>query len=286
MGLKDLRFLYFVVLLYSNLLTNESAAASIPAGGIVADGKAKEQLVSDKAQEIVGGIELKRNGSNNHGAELNFEKSPDKSLSNEPAMEEFSASRSLFIEQDVANRAQDPDLRAMDYFQSKMGMPASKYSYADEKLAFKNLLEQVRFGLGEGVYSKLIWTYYDLKDLDDRIYSSLAGYDLSGAGFLGKLPKFVGVNDQINALIILGYGAPVNGKAGGVESGNNKSSGSKVVLDFSSQNIPVNDDSQSEKARLFFKYFTIKNILYSLLSVLGFGMVWRIFRFFMKQDLS
>jgi len=276
-----LRSIYFIVFIGSVFFLNDAIAVTIPAGGLVVNDKAEEtidirQVASDKAQEFVGDAER----SKNHAAALLIEKTPDKNLANRASTENFSVSPTPVIRQEFANKM--PVTKAVDYPQAEFGMPASEYAYTDEKVAYKNLLEQVRFGLGEGVYSKLIWTYYDLKDLDDRIYSSLTGFDLSGAGFLGKLPAFVGVNDQINALIVLGHG----NRVAGLENGDNKSPGGKVVLDFSAQNLVGDNDAKSEEVRLFFKYFSIKNIVYVLLSVLGFGLLRRIFKFFVKQDLS
>jgi hypothetical protein len=165
-----------------------------------------------------------------------------------------------------------------------------EYNFQDDFFSYKNMLYEVQIGLGDDIYNKLVWTYYDIKDIDDLIYSRMAEYDFNGSDFVGKFRQFVGLDSQMSAMIVLGGRSYDTANMSQPESFLNKighkDGGGKVVLDFSYENIPHTDAIETSRIYAMFKYFTIKNCIYFLLSVMGVGMLRRVFRFFIRQDLS
>ena len=198
----------------------------------------------------------------------------------------FSVSQPLYAEQRYMDRASISKFGEIgssheleNPFNSKSGSTGDFYLY-------KNLIEDVRVTLSEEVFSKMVWTYFDLKDLDDKVYSTISEYDLKVQSVFGKMQQLIGIDNQINALIIFGANADSGSRNNPSGSANPRGDGDKATLDFSEIGALNAEGQEIGKTGVVFKHFTIKNIAYFLLGVLSVGMVWRGFRFILKQDLS
>lgn len=273
----------------------DTVAVGVPAESVLynskaKDGKEKVQAAQDGIEDVIGPLDIKKDIANIHEHEIGAEYVSVKVSPSESTVEIYSVSRPIFRQQENINKPTNFSFDARDFSHANAAEVIETYSYSGDVFSYKNLLDEVRTGLGEGVYRKLVWTYYDLKGLDDRIYTSMVGYDLSSSNLLGKFQQFIGVDEHVNAMIVFNSSVGISGKPVGVGNGenqdSNKSSSSKVVLDFSQRNFARKEEIDTGRLQYILKHLTIKNIIYSLLSLLGVGMIWRMFRFFIKQDLS
>jgi hypothetical protein len=284
-----------IMMFFLNILPTDSVAMGIQAessfySSKAKDDKEKSRIDLDDTKDSLIDIDAKKDVTKVSGHELGVESSRANDPSIEAAVETSSISRLIFREQVNINRLAHPTFGVQEFSDVGSAEGVETYSYSDHVFSYKNLLEEVQTGLGEGVYGKLVWTYYDLKDLDDRIYASMVGYDLSAIKLLGKLEQFIGVDSQVNAMIVFGSGGGIMGKSIGVGNGENqdanKSSNSKVILDFSQRSVAEKNEVDTGRFQFILKHLTIKSFIYSLLILMGVGMAWRMFRFFIKQDLS
>lgn len=204
------------------------------------------------------------------------------------AASEFPTSQAMISEQQAGNWGFNSNSPVVHL--GNEGISGDKQNYKNPGFSYKNIVEDVRVGLGEDVYGKLTWMYYDIKELDAWIYENVMSYESGESNLMGEFWQFIGVDAQVNAMIIFGGGQAFAGDAAGFQHGVSQRRGSeshsKVVLNLSSQN-PVNIDVvENGYFKFVMKYLTIKNVIYFLLSILGAGLIFRIFRFFVKQDLS
>jgi len=202
------------------------------------------------------------------------------------AASEFPMSQAMISEQQFGNWGFN--LNSPVVYMENKSIGDDKRNDINPVFSYKNIVEDVRVGLGEDVYGKLTWIYYDIKEFDALIYSNLMIYDSKVNNLAGEFWRFIGVDAQVNAMIIFGDGQTLAGEAAGFQNGVNKGRGgeshTKVVLDLSSQN-PVNIDVvENGYFKFVLKYLTIRNVIYFLLSILGAGLFFRVFRFFVKQD--
>ncbi|MBD9360705.1 hypothetical protein [Methylomonas fluvii] len=116
----------------------------------------------------------------------------------------------------------------------------------------------------------------------------MVGYDLSGSNLLGKLQQFIGVDENLNAMIVFKSSLGITGKPDGFGGSKNQdfNNSSKVILDFSQRNFARKEDVDIGRLQYILRYLTIRNIIYGLLGLMGGSMVWRIFRFVIEQDTS
>ncbi|WP_415878905.1 hypothetical protein [Methylomonas sp. TEB] len=275
---------------FTNVVAMGIQAELVVDGVNVKDDKEKTQTASDGVKDILSSVDLKKDIAKIHSHEIAVQNIRAKVSPDELAVDDSSISRPIFRQQENINKSAQFSFFVPGFSDADLVRERGGYNYSDDVFSSKKLLDELRDSLGEGIYSKLVWTYYDLKDLDSRIYASMVGYDLSGSNLLGKLQQFIGVNEHVNAMIVLGSSVGVAGQPVGVGNEKNQvannSSSSKVVLDFSQRGFFSKDEIDAGRFQIVLRYLTIKNIIYSLLSLMGVGMVWRMFRFFIKQDLN
>ncbi|WP_020485068.1 hypothetical protein [Methylomonas sp. MK1] len=252
------------------------------------DDKGKIQSTPDGVKDILSSVGIKKDIAKIHDHEIGVENIRGKVSPGEPAVDAYSISRPIFRQQEKINKTTQDSFFIRDFFDTNFVGGIENYNYSEDVFSSKKFLDEVRDSLGEGIYSKLVWTYYDLKDLDDRIYASMVGYDLSSSNFLGKLQQFIGVDENLNAMMVFKSSLGITGKPDGVGDSKNQESNtsSKVILDFSQHNFARKEEVDTGRLQYILKHLTIKNIIYSLLSLMGGGMLWRLFRFFIKQDLG
>ncbi|NOV28426.1 hypothetical protein [Methylomonas sp. ZR1] len=253
----------------------------------VKDDKEKTQTASDGVKDILSSVDLKKDIAKIHSHEIAVQNIRAKVSPDELAVDDSSISRPIFRQQENINKSAQFSFFVPDFSDADLVRGRGGYNYSDDVFSSKKLLDELRDSLGEGIYSKLVWTYYDLKDLDSRIYASMVGYDLSGSNLLGKLQQFIGVDENLNAMIVFKSTIGITPKPEGAGDRINQDSGrnSKVILDFSQRNFARKEEVDTGRLQYILKYLTIKNFVYSLLALMGFGSVWRMFRFFVKQDL-
>jgi hypothetical protein len=285
----------FILMVFLSIFFTDSVAMGLLAEPVLDNSKAKDdkerlQAAPEGIKDVIGAVDIKRDMAKIHEHEISAENIRSNVSPSESTVGVPSVSRPIFHQQENINKSVQFSVGARDFSHANSAGGIENYSYSDDVLSYKNLLDEVRTGLGEGIYSKLVWTYYDLKDLDERIYASMVVYDLSSSNLLGKLQQFIGVDEHINAMIVFKSSVGISGKPIGVGNGENqdpnKSSSSKVVLDFSQRNFARKEEVDTGYIQYILKLLTIKNIIYSLLILMGIGMVWRMFRFFVKQDLN
>lgn len=285
----------FILMAFLSAFFTDSVAIGVLAESVLYNSKAKDdkekiQAAPEGIKDVIGSVDIKNDIAKIHEHEIGAENIRANVSPSESAVEVYSVSRPIFRQQENINKLAKFYFDARDFSHANTVEVIETYNYSDDVFSYKNLLDEVRAGLGEGIYSKLVWTYYDLKDLDDRIYASMVGYDLSSSNLLGKFQQFIGVDEHVNAMIVFKSSVGISGKPIGVGSGENqdgnKSSSSKVVLDFSQHSFARIEEVDTGRLQYILKHLTIKNIVYSLLSLMGVGMVWRLFRFFVKQNLS
>ncbi|CAD6881061.1 hypothetical protein [Methylomonas albis] len=280
---------------FLGILADESFAAEIQSVPIYdnseqKDEKKKHQLTKDIAKDSLDAVAIKKDINKILGQELNSENSMVNVAPHESIVEIPSISHAILREREYMNRPAQISMGAQEFFYAIPGVNTEKYDYSEDVFSYKNLLDEVLNGLSDEAYSKLVWTYYDLKDFDDSIYANMVSYDLRGTDILGRLQRFIGVDEQVSAMMVFGNSIGAMEGTNGVVSGHgrdsNKSANSKVVLDFSQRSFAKKEEIDISRFEYILKHLTIKNIIYSLLSLMGAGMVWRMFRFFIRQDLS
>ncbi|QPK61924.1 hypothetical protein IVG45_13755 [Methylomonas sp. LL1] len=150
---------------------------------------------------------------------------------------------------------------------------------------FDQLHDEARLMVGEEIYAKMVWTYSDIKELDNWIYSSMSQYDLLADQSQAGAKAVSGLNQQLTAeLVFLG----LKGSDGPVLAGK----GSTNVVNLESRrSMPgyaepmLVSDSESQNAFLFIlKYLTIANFLYLMVSVMAAVSLAKAFNFFIRQE--
>lgn len=259
-----------------NVIDSKDNAAEIPAGSF-------RELDSTKN----GGVE-KDSNSLIHNLEISHEAPLSSGFTRQSVITRFPTSQAMTSGQQVGNLGFSANFPGA-YLENEAAN-GNNLNDNNPGFSYKNLFEDVRTGLGEDVYGKLTWIYYDIKEFDALIYSNLMVYDSKISNLAGEFWKFIGVDAQVSAMIIFGDGQMFSGDAAGshhaINQGRGGESHNKVVLDLSAQN-PVNIDVvENGYFKFILKYLTIRNVVYVLLGILGAGLIMRVFKFFVKQDLS
>ena len=162
---------------------------------------------------------------------------------------------------------------------------------ATAKISYSGMLDSVRDAIGDSAYSKLLWTYYDIKEIDNLIYTKMAQYDFSHSVFSEGYRSINGLNQQFGASIMVSnvLGSPnENLLFQGEFNKGPAGAGGKAVLNIPEQSL---DNVQSDMVEnsyfaLILRFLTVKNLIYAMLAIFLGGLLIRVFRFFIKQDLS
>lgn len=147
--------------------------------------------------------------------------------------------------------------------------------------------EEIKENLGEDVYSKLVFTYGEIKGIDSWIYSAMAQYGFDDGFLFGKQKySIMGLDDQLNALVIFQRGKDkVDGNLSekeGKKTLKTEGMGEQLFLtegyhrDFQGEN--------EHKFAFILNYLSIKNLIYFLLLIVSIGVVIRSFKFLIRQE--
>ena len=159
------------------------------------------------------------------------------------------------------------------------------------KISYSGMLDSVRDTIGDSAYSKLLWTYYDIKEIDNLIYTKMAQYDFSHSVFSEGFRSINGLNQQFGASIMVSnrLGAPnENPMFQGEFNKTPSSAGGKTVLNIPEQSLEnvQSDVLENSYFALILRFLTVKNLIYAMLAAFLGGLLLRVVRFFIKQDLS
>jgi hypothetical protein len=157
--------------------------------------------------------------------------------------------------------------------------------------SFTQIREDLRELVGDEVYSKMIWAYQDLKVLDNSIYAELSQYEVMVQEWLVEVQEIFGLNDQLRAELILPETPDAEAsrlRVATIESFHEAAENnlaSRLKADRLNQDIAMAVDFENQ-SKLFqiFKYLTIKNFLYLLLSVVGVIYLGKFFKFLVRQQ--
>jgi hypothetical protein len=147
--------------------------------------------------------------------------------------------------------------------------------------------EGIRTELGEGVYEKAVWTYAEIKGVDNWINSTMAQYGFGEGSLLGKQKySIVGLDGLLNVMVILqqGDGASLVSKDDGNALWQTEGSGDKAFLIEGNQDRLAIARVQDSKFSIIFKYLTIINLIYSFLGMVFVVVVVGVFRFLVRQQ--
>lgn len=157
--------------------------------------------------------------------------------------------------------------------------------------SFTQIREDLRELVGDEVYNKMIWAYQDLKVLDNSIYAELSQYEVMVQEWLVEVQEIFGLNDQLRAELILPETPDAEAsrlRVATIESFHEAAENnlaSRLKADRLNQDIAMAVDFENQ-SKLFqiFKYLTIKNFLYLLLSVVGVIYLGKFFKFLVRQQ--
>lgn len=196
----------------------------------------------------------------------------------------------ISIESVFAGRMARPSAYQFGLAREKLiGTPP--YSEPSVEVFYEDVLDSVRDTIGAATYSKILWTYYDIKEIDNLIYAKMAQYDFSHSIFSDGYRGIDGLNHQFGASIMVSNasGAP-NRNSMFQDDLDKPSPGSsgKAVLNIPEQNFGnlEHEFVGNSYFGLILRIMTVKNIIYAMLAIFMSGLIWRVFRFFIKQDLS
>lgn len=145
--------------------------------------------------------------------------------------------------------------------------------------------DELRLMVGEEVYSKMAWTYLDLKRLDNWIYETTSQFALFSQQALFGNQAVVGLSDQLKAeLFFMGL---MGSDASRLQ---HMQMGSQVdVLQTqyeTEQAIKIAAADAEIEGRFFgiLKYLTILNFVYLILAVMALVYLAKLFSFLVKQQ--
>lgn len=145
--------------------------------------------------------------------------------------------------------------------------------------------DELRLMVGEEVYSKMAWTYLDLKRLDNWIYETTSQFALFSQQALSGNQAVVGLSNQIKAeLFFMGL---MGSDASRLQ---HMQMGSQVdVLQTqyeTEQAIKIAAANAEIEGRFYgiLKYLTIMNFVYLILAVMALVYLAKLFSFLVKQQ--
>lgn len=162
----------------------------------------------------------------------------------------------------------------------------SSYSY-DFSDKFK---EELRVGLGEETYAKIVLTYGEIQSIDDWINSTVAQYGFDDSfPFGGQKYSGMGLDEQTSMRVIL-QGNEIMGDRGLLSESSGKDSwmlkgDNKVVLagDYNNRGS-LDNYAQKQRFSIVLKYFTIVNFVYLFFFVMFVSLIVKGFKFLVRQQ--
>ncbi len=146
---------------------------------------------------------------------------------------------------------------------------------------FDQLHDEARWVLGEDTYSKIVWAYSDLQELDAWIYSTTSQYDFA------QSPTISGLDGRLHMGVVFGSNerASLLNQHGGASAVNMNNVSTNELL-ASYQQMTLLSSNQDEESKVFglIQYLTFKNLLYLLLLILSTIFLVSVFKFFVRQQ--
>jgi hypothetical protein len=160
---------------------------------------------------------------------------------------------------------------------------------ANQNQSYDEFLEEMhdelRLMVGEEVYSKMAWTYLDLKRLDNWIYETTSQFALFSQQALSGNQAVVGLSNQIKAeLFFMGL---MGSDASRLQSMQLGSQVNVLQTQYETEQAIKIAAADAEIEGKFFgvlKYLTILNFVYFILAVMAFVYIAKLFRFLVKQQ--
>lgn len=147
--------------------------------------------------------------------------------------------------------------------------------------------EEIRAKMEDDVYEKAVWTYAEIKDMNNWINSTMAQYGFGQGALPGKQEySIVGLDGLLNVMAIFQQ----NDSTGlflqddGNKFLNTGASGDKALLIEDYQDRQADAQGFESKFYVIFKYLTIINIIYAFLGMAFVVIVIKAFKFLVRQQ--
>ncbi len=154
---------------------------------------------------------------------------------------------------------------------------------------FTQMRDDLRLMVGDEMYSRMVWSYWDVKQLDNLIYAEMSQYDLLVQQWLADAQDIFGLNDQLRANLVLP--GTTDSEAGRLRLASlnrqhahlQQTLSAGLSADKLDQVRMTGFDNQS-LFFMFYQYLTFRNFFYMISSLLGFVYVARLFKFLLRQQ--
>lgn len=147
--------------------------------------------------------------------------------------------------------------------------------------------DELRLMVGEDVYGKMVWTYRDLKRLDNWIYETASHFALFGQQSMSGSHRIVGLSNQLKAdLFFLGLIGSDKGQLETLRPGSRYDALSLQTVALTGQTGPIAATGTVIEGRFFgiLEYLTILNFVYLILAVMALVYLAKLFNFLVKQQ--
>lgn len=145
----------------------------------------------------------------------------------------------------------------------------------------------IRAELGEDVYEKAVWTYTEIKDLDDWINSTVAQYGFDEGSQLGKQKySIVGLDGLLNVMAVFHQNDGIRfiPESDGNKFLGTEDRGDKVLLSENYQDRFANVQVRDSKFAIIFKYLSLVNLAYFFSFMIFFGIIARGFKILVREQ--
>lgn len=145
-----------------------------------------------------------------------------------------------------------------------------------------HLQDDIRSMVGEDIYAKMVWMYFDLKAVDNQIYSTLEQYGLGRGGVFEQQLPIVIQDNPIQSIFALVPGNPdeaYNPKTASI-------AGNESIKDVWRDRPSRALGEELYQDGLFFKiseYLTVANLLYVMALWVSLKLLFKGFRFLLRS---
>lgn len=147
--------------------------------------------------------------------------------------------------------------------------------------------EEIRTELGENVYEKAVWTYDEIKGVDNWINVTMAHYGFGADSLLGNRKYSIeGLDGLLNVMVIFQQEDSVGlfSEGDGNKLRNIGAGGDKAFLNEGYQDRSVGVQAKESRFSGILKYLTIINLIYSFSAMIFVGIVARLFKLVVRQQ--
>lgn len=144
--------------------------------------------------------------------------------------------------------------------------------------------DELRLMVGEEVYAKMVWTYLDIKRLDNWIYETTSQLALFSQQTLGS-EGIVGLSNQLKAdLFFLGLMGSDSGRITSAPPGGRIDAIQAMAVAEQVNQVVTTGTVLEGKFFGILKYLTILNFVYLILTVIALIYTAKLFNFLVKQQ--